>query len=168
MWCSDDEPEGYYLSTGDYCSNGVCFDKQVLRSLVAPHVNLTYLRRPKKYVRRHFPASAVGLGLVEQGGLARRVQERSTFPIAWSCVPRAFHSGFFGARGSGQNFTRPSGIGESIQNRLQLSTDTIYSPDAMRNAVASPEFVDPCNLELLAWKLLDRIYVPLPAAALAS
>ena len=28
-----DEPEAYYLSSGDSCSNGMCFDKHVLQSL---------------------------------------------------------------------------------------------------------------------------------------
>jgi hypothetical protein len=166
-----DAPGGYYLSSGDYCSNGVCFDKHVLRSMIAPHVNMSYLRRPKKYLRRHFPASTVGLGFVEQDGLARRIQEQSTSPIAWPCVPRAFHSGFFGARGGWQNFIRPGGMGESIEDRVQLLADTIYSPDAMRNAVQSPEYIDsclPCNLELPAWQGLDRIDVPPPAAARAS
>jgi hypothetical protein len=142
-----------------------------LQSLIAPHVNMSYLRRPKKYLRRHFAASAVGLGFVEQDGLARRIQEQSTFPIAWPCVPRAFHAGFFGARGGWQAFRRPSGVGESIRERVQLLADTIYNADAMRNVIASPEFIDsclPCSLELPAWKALDRIDVPPPAAVRGS
>jgi hypothetical protein len=166
-----DAPGGYYLSGGDYCSNGVCFDQRVLQGLIAPHVNMTYLRRPKKYLRRHFAASTVGLGFVEQDGLARRIQEQSTLPIAWPCVPRAFHAGFFGARGGWQAFRHPGGVGESIRDRVQRLADTIYSADAMRNAIEDAEFIDsclPCDLELPAWKVLKRIEVPPAAAARAS
>jgi hypothetical protein len=162
-----DEVDGYYLSSGDSCSNGMCFDKRVLQSMVAPHVNMAYLRRPKKYIRRHFPNSPISLGYVEQDGLIRRIQERSTLPIAWPCVPRAFHSGFFGARGGWQNFSRPDGIGESIQDRVQTLADTIYDPDAMRASLERPEFLEdcmPCNLQTPEWKVLRQIEVPMPTA----
>jgi hypothetical protein len=171
-----DAPDAYYLSSGDSCSNGMCFDRQVLRSLVAPHVNMAYLRRPKKYIRRHFPASSIGLGYVEQDGLIRRIQEQSPLPIAWPCVPRAFHSGFFGARGGWHNFSHPAGAAESFRDRVQLLTDTIYSADAMRKAVVRnsgerAEFIDscmPCSLEPPNWKILHRIDVPLPAMVPAA
>jgi len=171
-----DDPEAYYLSSGDSCSNGMCFDKHVLQSLIAPHVNMAYLRRPKRYIRRQFPASSIGLGFVEQDGLIRRIQEQSPLPIAWPCVPRAFHSGFFGARGGWHNFTQPGGAGQSIGDRVQLLTDPIFSSDAMRRAVVRnsgerPEFIDscmPCSLELPAWKVLHRIVVPPPATVPAS
>jgi hypothetical protein len=162
-----DQPAAYYLSSGDYCSNGVCFDKHRVQSMIAPHVNMGYLRRPKKYLRRQFPASAVGLGFVEQDGLVRRIQERSQRPIAWPCVPRAFHAGFFGARGGWQNFHPPSHLGSSIWERVQLLADTIYSPDAVRNAAQSAQCIDdclPCNLDLPAWRGVDRIDVPAPTA----
>lgn len=171
-----DDPAAYYLSSGDSCSNGMCFDKQVLQSLVAPHVNMAYLRAPKKYIRRNFPGSTIGLGYVEQDGLIRRIQERSPLPIAWPCVPRAFHSGFFGARGGWHNFTHPAGAGESFQDRVQLLTDTIYSADAMRQAVVRnsgerAEFIAscmPCSLDPPAWKVLHRIDVPMPAVVPAA
>jgi hypothetical protein len=163
-----DEPGGYYLSTGDSCSNGICFDKRVLQNLVARHANMAYFRRPKKYIRRHFPGSSISLGYVEQDGLVRRIQELSALPIAWPCVPRAFHSGFFGARGGWHNFSRPDGIGESVQDRVRTLAHTIYSADAMRNALQDPEFIDtcmPCNLQTPAWKALRRIDITTAAAA---
>jgi hypothetical protein len=153
-----DEADGYYLSRGDYCSNGVCFDKRVLHGLIAPHVNMGYLRRPKKYSRRHFPASRIGLGFVEQDGLIRRIQERSALPIAWPCVPRAFHSGFYG-------YNRPRGVSGSIHERVQVLADTIYSPEAMRNAAGRPEFIEtsmPCTLVVPEWSALRQIPVPMP------
>src|ERR1700692_2677356 len=131
-----DEPEGYYLSSGDFCSSGVCFDRHRLHSLVAPHVNMGYFRRPKNYLRRHFPASAVGLGFVEQDGLLRRIQEGSSLSIAYPCVPRAFDAGFYG-------YNRPGEVAGSIRDRIQLLTDTIYNPVAMRK-LANPQFSGQC------------------------
>jgi hypothetical protein len=158
------EADGYYLSSGDYCSNGVCFDRQVLQTMIAPHVNMSYLRSPKKYIRRHFPASMIGLGFVEQDGLVRRIQERSSYPIAWPCVPRAFHSGFYG-------YNRPAGVEGSLRDRVQLLADTIYDREAMRVAAGRPEFIDtcmPCALETPEWSALHRVDVPMPPMVAAG
>jgi len=160
--------DGYYLSSGDSCSNGVCFNKQVLTRLIAPHVNMAYLRRPKHYIRRHFPDSRISLGYVEQDGLIRRIQEQSELPIAWPCVPRAFHAGFFGARGGWQNFVPPDALGASVQDRVQTLSQTIYDGQAMRACAQSvqfqrAEFGDdcvPCSLQPPAWEVLRQIEVP--------
>jgi hypothetical protein len=149
-----DEAEGYYLSSGDYCSYAVCFDKRVVRTMIAPHVNMAYFRRPKKYLRRHFPTSAIGLGFVEQDGLLRRIQERSTYSIAYPCVPRAFDAGFYG-------YNRPGEIGGSIRDRIQSLADTIYDPVAMRS-VAPPKFMERCvpvDLQPPRWSVQRRIDV---------
>jgi len=146
-----EEIGGYYLSDGDYCSPGVCFDKRVLQTMIAPHVNMAYFRRPKRYIRRHFPASTVGLGFVEQDGLIRRVQEQSQQSIAYPCVPRAFHAGYYG-------YNRPGGLDGSLQERVQRLADTIYDPAAMR-AGASAQHDDSCTpvkLELAAWTVQRR------------
>src|ERR1039457_4808016 len=78
-----DDPDGYYLTSGDYCSWGVCFDRTVITGLIAPHVNLDYLSHPKRYLRRHFADSRVSLGYVEQASLVRRIQEICARPIAY-------------------------------------------------------------------------------------
>ncbi|MGH8230303.1 MAG: hypothetical protein ACRESY_00630, partial [Steroidobacteraceae bacterium] len=49
------DPGGYYLSSDDFSSMGVCFEQRIVRQLVAPHVNLAYFRHPKRYLRRLFP-----------------------------------------------------------------------------------------------------------------
>lgn len=157
-----DRLDGYYLSRADYCSSGVCFDKQVLRTLIAPHLTQSYFRSPKKYIRRHFPASAIGLGFVEQDGLLRRIQEQSPccneWPIAWPCVPRAFHAGFYG-------YNRPGAAAGSVQERIVHLGRTIYDETAMRSAAGRPEFVEtnlPCNLLTCDWTTLQRVDIPLP------
>jgi hypothetical protein len=151
---------GYYLSSADYCSTGVCFDRQVLQRSIAPHIGMPYFRKPKKYIRQHFSASTIGLGFVEQDGLIRRIQEQSGCPIAWPCVPRAFHSGFYG-------YNRPGGLTGSLQARIHELGQTIYDVEAMRSAAGRPEFVDttlPSELETPPWGALRQIHVP-PADA---
>jgi hypothetical protein len=149
-----DDPGGYYLSSGDFGATGVCFDKSVVQNLIAPQVNMAYFRSPKKYLRSRFPASAVGLGFVEQDGLLRRIQEGSDLPIAYPCVPRAFDAGFYG-------YNRPGSPTGSLQDRVQRLATTIYSVEAMRTAVPV-EFVDKCvpvNLQPPHWEAQHRIDV---------
>jgi hypothetical protein len=155
-----DDPEGYYLSSGDFGSTGVCFDKHRLRSLVAPHVKMAYFRRPKRYLRRQFPASAVGLGFVEQDGLLRRIQERSAIPIAYPCVPRCYDAGFYG-------YNRPGGIEGPLQDRVRRLAATIYSADALRNATdpGQRQSCVPVSLQPPHWQVQRRIDVDLGSAA---
>jgi hypothetical protein len=144
---------GYYLSAGDYCSIGVCFDKQILTKMIAPYVNMAYLRRPKKYIRRHFPTSPIGLGFVEQDGLIRRIQENATHQIAWPCVPRAFHAGFYG-------YNRSGGIEGGLSSRIKLLADTIYDRNSMRQATGQAEDDDlsvPTDLQLPPWRTLHHV-----------
>jgi hypothetical protein len=139
-------PEAYYLNNGDYCSYGVCFDRRVLRQFIAPHVNLQYMRTPKRYLRRHFPNSRISLGFVEQDGLLRRIQEQSRLAIAYPCLPRAFDAGFYG-------YNRPGGVDGSLHERVQKLEGIIYDPERIRS-VAAPEFTERCvavSLEPPAW-----------------
>jgi hypothetical protein len=157
------EVGGYYLSGADYCSYGVCFDKHVLQTMIAPHVNMTYMRLPKKYLRRQFPSSVVGLGFVEQDGLIRRIQEKGPLPIAYPCVPRAFDAGFYG-------YNRPGGLGGSLQERIHALSEIIYDPRRMREAALRPEFVCsgvPIDLQTPPWALqrrIDMLSAPLGSA----
>lgn len=155
-----EDPEGYYISGGDFAANGVCFDKSVVRRLIAPHVNMAYFRAPKAYLRRHFPASAVGLGFVEQDGLLRRIQERSDLPIAYPCMPRGFDAGFYG-------YNRPGGVPGDLPERVRQLQATIYSEAAMRDAV-DPQFIERCTpveLQPRHWNTQRRINIDSGAAA---
>ncbi|MGH8207522.1 MAG: hypothetical protein ACRETK_12180 [Steroidobacteraceae bacterium] len=150
------EVGGYYRSTSDYCSLGVCLDRRIITGLIAAHVNMQYFGKPKRYLRRHFPASAVSLGFVEQDGLIRRIQEKSQLPLAYPCMPRAFHAGFYG-------YNRPGGIDGSLQERIRILAGTIYDRDAMRCAAGRPEFIDscrPCDLHTPDWHVLRQIHLP--------
>lgn len=158
-----EQVDAYYLSSGDSCSNGACYDKSALSQLIAPHVNMAYFRKPKRYLRRRFPDSKVALAFVEQDGLIRRVQEASRLPIAWPCVPRAFHAGFYGARGGWQHFRGSEG---SLSERIKRVADTIYDETAVRAAIDRGEFLDSCmpsRMVLPAWSSLQRLNVPMPA-----
>lgn len=140
-----DDPDCYYLTSGDYCSWGVCFDRTVVAHLIAPHVNLDYLSHPKRYLRRHFTDSRVSLGYVEQASLVRRIQEYSERPIAYPATPRAFHAGFYGRN-------RPGGIAGELNDRVRRLNNMIYDRKAMRRAALSERYADdsePVSLEVM-------------------
>lgn len=128
-----DDPEGYYLSEGDYCSWGVCFNRAVIGAFIARHVQPAYLAHPKRYIRRQFQGSRVGLGYVEQAGLIRRVQERSGLPIAYPTLPRAFHAGFYGNN-------RPGGLAGVLDDRVRQLSRVIYDHTAMRGVALSENY----------------------------
>jgi hypothetical protein len=151
-----DDTEGYYLSSGDYCSLGVCFDKRILHRLVAPHVNMAYLRRPKSYIRRRFRASVVAAGFTEQDGLLRRIQEGSGLSIAYPCLPRAYHAGFYG-------YHRPGGLDGPLAERVRSLAQIIYSTEGMSKAALRPEYIEdsvPVNLQPPPWRVQRQMPVP--------
>jgi hypothetical protein len=145
----------YYGSTGDYCSWGVCMNRRVIQESIAPHVNVSYFRKPKRYLRRHFPASEVSLAFIEQDGLIRRIQEKSQKPLAYPCAPRAYHAGFYG-------YNRAGGLDGSLADKVQQIASIIYSADAMRAAAANPDYAaDSVPVTLCAdeWSALKQVEV---------
>jgi len=137
------DPDAYYLTSGDYCSWGVCFDVAVIRERIAPHVNLGYLSRPKRYLQGHFAGSQVSLGFVEQASLLRRIQELGALPIAYPATPRAFHAGFYGRN-------RPGNIEGALQDRVRRLDGMIYDCTAMRVAALSNRYAadsEPVSLD---------------------
>lgn len=155
------DSEGYYLSQFDYCSWGGCFDHAVITDRFSAHIQPAYFSRPKHYLRRHFPASRVGLGYVEQASLIRRVQERSGRPIAYPAVPRAFHAGFYGRN-------RAGGMTGALAERVRRLQGVIYDRTAMRSLALSEAFAadsEPVNLDIdrAGCAKLKELAVPPPA-----
>jgi hypothetical protein len=151
-----DDPDGYYLTSGDYCSWGVCFDRAVITEMVAPHVNLDYLSHPKRYLRRHFVGSQVSLGYVEQASLMRRIQEICEQPIAYPATPRAFHAGFYGRN-------RPGGIAGALDERVRRLDSMIYDSSAMRVAALSERYAadsEPVRLDVVGGPGLHQLELP--------
>jgi hypothetical protein len=153
------DADGYYCSTGDYCSWGVCMDRRVIKELIAPHVNMRYFRKPKRYLRRHFPDSAVSPAFVEQDGLIRRIQEGSQRSLVYPCVPRAYHAGFYG-------YNRPGGVDGSLADRVRQIAAIIYSVEAMRAAARHAGLAAdsiPVTLASGAWTVLRQVDIELCA-----
>jgi hypothetical protein len=151
-----DDPDCFYLTAGDYCSWGVCFNRDVLREQLAPHVNLDYLSHPKRYLRRHFTGSRVSLGFVEQASLLRRIQEAGELPIAYPATPRAFHAGFYGRN-------RPGGISGALEDRVRRLDAMIYDPNAMRSAALSECYAadsEPVRLDVVGGPGLRELELP--------
>lgn len=144
------DPEAYYVTTLDYCSLGVCFERSVIVRRIAPHVRSEYFEDPGAYCRQHWGGSQVGAGYVEQDGLIRRIQEEQgpRRPIAYPFRPRAFHAGFFGYRRRGV-------INGALSHRIREVGAIIYNVEAMHYAADRPEFSAdsvPVSLETPPWK----------------
>jgi hypothetical protein len=151
-----DDPDCYYLTSGDYCSWGVCFNRAVIAGLIAPHVNLDYLSRPKSYLRRHFAGSRVSLGFVEQASLLRRIQEICARPIAYPATPRAYHAGFYGRN-------RPGGVAGELPERVRRLDTVIYDRSAMRGAALSERYVadsEPVPLDVVGGPGMRQLELP--------
>lgn len=155
---TDEGPEdAFYVSSGDYCSLGVCYRAAVLQVTVEPHAVTNYLLNMVDYCARHFPGSPFGYSYAEQDGLIRRIQwslgRRGMYPIAWPWKPRAYHAGLYGKnRGPG-----PAG---SFSKRLQYVTDVIYSDEAMRTFARHPEWYEdsrPINLQAPEWQSMHMV-----------
>jgi hypothetical protein len=149
------DADAYYCSTADYCSWGVCIDRRVIKELIAPHMNMGYFRKPKRYLRRHFPASAVPLTFVEQDGLIRRIQEVSQKSVVYPCVPRAYHAGFYG-------YHRAGGVKGSLEDKVQQVAAVIYDVDAMRAATSHAGIAAdsiPVTLAGGDWKRLRQVEI---------
>ena len=149
------DADAYYCTTGDYCSWGVCMNRDVIKALVAPHINGGYFRKPKRYLRHHFPASAVPLAFAEQDGLIRRIQKVSQKLLVYPCVPRAYHAGFYG-------YHRTGGVDGSLKDKVQKLASIIYDVDAMRAATSQAGIADdsiPVTLSGGEWSALRRVQV---------
>jgi hypothetical protein len=146
------EPETYYLTDLDYCSLGVCFERSIIATLIAPHVTRAYFADPRGYCLGAFPDSHIGLGYVEQDGLIRRIQESQGAgrPIAYPYRARGFHAGYVG-------YHRPGSIPGTLQQRIRQVGEVIYNVEAMRATAERPEaFYDsmPVPLETPPWQAL--------------
>lgn len=129
------DPQIYYLTVGDYCSLGVCFESSIITQLLAAHVTRSYFANPGAYCAEQFPGSHVGEAYVEQDGLIRRIQESQgqAHPIAYPYRPRAYHAGYVG-------YHRRGSLSGSLRERIRAVGDVIYDVDAMRAAVERPDF----------------------------
>jgi hypothetical protein len=154
------DPEVYYLTSDDYCSLGVCFERSVIHTLIAAHVTRAYFADPGGYCARAFPDSRVGAGYVEQDGLIRRIQESqgAARPIAFPYRPRDFHAGYIG-------YHRSGGLAGTLQERIRQVGETIYDVEAMRAAAERPEFFQdsiPVPLQTPPWQSLRFAALPRP------
>jgi hypothetical protein len=143
------DPEAYYVTTLDYCSLGVCFERSVIVRRIAPHVRREYFENPVGYCQQQWPRSQVGAAHAEHVGLIRRIQEEqgARRPIAYPYRPRAFHAGFFAHQ--------RRGINSVLSQRVREVGASIYNVEAMHAAQSGAEFAAdsvPVSLETPPWK----------------
>lgn len=146
------EHDEYYHSTGDYCSLGVCFQRDTLLFDVISKVGSKYYTNPIDYCKRQFPDAPFGYAFAEQDGLIRRIQHAMGIdrPIAYPLRAKAYHAGLYGKN-------RGAGPGGTLAARLKYVADVIYSDEAMRTFAKHPEWYEdskPIDLNAHPWTTL--------------
>jgi hypothetical protein len=144
------DPEAYYVTTMDYCSLGVCFERSVIERRIAPHVRREYFEDPGTYCQRQFGGSRVGAGFVDQNGLIRRIQEEqgARRPIAYPYRPRAFHAGVF-------SYRRRGALNGGLPQRIREVGAIIYNVQNADADESGPQFAPdsvPITLDTPPWK----------------
>ena len=129
------DPGAYYLTSDDYCSLGVCFTAERIRTDILPHHHRPYYINPVGYCRRGFRGRSFGDAFSEQDGLIRRIQWKGNAQIAFPDVPRAYHAGFYG-------YNRGHKRGGTITERIELVGSVIYDEPRMKEEAARPEYFE--------------------------
>lgn len=115
------DAQGYFLSTTDYASIGVCWPATMLGHVVK-HAVPDYFQNPVGYLKARFPNDPLSLDFSEQDGLIMRVLREWRAPVAWPLLRRCSHIGFYG-------YHRPDGpkligeIGDKINEARRIVTD---------------------------------------------
>lgn len=138
------EPSMIYITSGDYCSLGVCFSKNIIKKMIVPHCNSNYFNAPSDYIRQTFPRSEISGAYSEQDGLIRRIQTESGRAIVYPVVPRAYHAGYYGKN-------RKKYISGSLASKIKTVGEIIFNDQAMRSAAMIPEYYEdskPINLNI--------------------
>lgn len=154
-----EDPSAYYLSTGDYCSLGVCMRKEIIQEHIVPHMSTMYFRDMIRYCLAHFPDSPLEMSQSEQDGLIRRIQMTTGLPTAYPHVPRAFHAGFYGYNRP-NNKSRPMG---EFPSKVRAIENTIYHSGAMQAAALTPAYFydsQPVQLDIAQWSQLRQQQPP--------
>ena len=102
-WEFPELPEAYYTTSIDYRSQGVCFPRESVEKILV-HATPEYWQDMKGYVNRVFPDSRFQKEYEEHDGLAMRVMAEMNLPVAYPCLPRAYHCGYYGYHSYGYGY----------------------------------------------------------------
>ena len=138
---------GYYVKkiTNEYQGIGSVFNPALFTRYITPHVVPDYFMRIRDYCKTHFPSSVLGSDYSEQDGLIRRIIEANYLPVAFSCVPRCFHAGFFGYHRSFAPHIKNMHIDKQVEHIKGIA----FNVDQLRAVVKRENLVQdslPCDL----------------------
>ena len=158
----DGAHDDYYLTTDDYCSLGVCFDRRVLIDHVERHCTPGYYVQPSNHCRKHFPHAPFDPTHCEQDGLIRRIQWKQgiAMPIAYPYQAKAYHAGYYGMNRADP----PTG---TLAQRVSHVSEVCYSDLAMRTFALHQSYYEdskPVDLNAKAWQTIRL--TPLPRGPL--
>lgn len=131
-----------------YSSIGVCWKRENL-SWTETHAVLDYYQSPTQHILKHFPASTLGLSMMEQDGIVQRIMESQFKKAIWACVPRAYHAGVFGYhRGIGKEnmFLEP------LPDRVEKYRKALSDPEWLAKVAGFQSDVQPFPGELPKWE----------------
>jgi hypothetical protein len=139
--------DGYYVKlSNQYQGIGSIFNPSLFMQHIAPHVVSDYILNTRRYCRSHFPSSALGTDYSEQDGLIRRIIEKNNLLVAFSCVPRCFHAGFFGYH----RFFAPHVKKLPLDKQVEQIKGIAFNVEQLRSVVRNENLIQdslPCDLE---------------------
>jgi hypothetical protein len=134
-----DDVNGYSIidQTNNFQCLGTIYNPDMFLKWVAPHHIPEYIYRQPQYVKDNFPGSPLDLNYVEQDGLIRRIVEKNNLKLAYSCVPRCFHAGFYGYNRTQLRHVK----GMTFDRQVELIRRVAFNPTELRKLVKNEEFV---------------------------
>ncbi len=110
-----------------YQSWGVCFRKDVVKNLIAPHACEYYYKKPVQYMMSKFHQHWLKGTFTEQDGLIRRIADTCKLGIGYPDYPRCYHAGIWSYHRAGEKaFTW------SYEKKLQFIKDTCFDASKMK------------------------------------
>lgn len=131
-WPKDGKVNQFWVSDCDYASLGVCLPRETLR-LVAAHDKTEYYLDPVSYLLKYFANSRFKTSFHEQDGLIMRLIGHVSGQVAWPCVPRAWHVGFWGYH---RRDRKPMWEGSGLADKIRFCGDLLSSPASLEKAAA--------------------------------
>lgn len=148
---TDDDARKFWTSGSDYASLGVCLPRESLRAIVC-HARDEYFRGQASYIGQNFRDSRFGKEYHEQDGLILRIMGNVNGLSAWPCVPRAWHSGFWGYNRSDRI---PFWSNLGLADKIKYCGQALENPDALKKLAGPYQDVFAPDDRLNEWKTLQ-------------
>lgn len=131
-WPKNGSASQFWISECDYASLGVCFPRDTLRH-ISGHDRVEYYLDPIMYLQHHFQTTRFRNSFHEQDGLIMRLIGQQNALVAWPCVPRAWHVGFWGYH---RRDRKPMWDRSGLADKIRFLGDLLTSPEELARVSA--------------------------------